>query len=361
MSAYSRPNSPRPNSVRSSSGRSSSARPNVARRLPARSRLVALGLGLAIAATGCAGAPGSGSSSASATGGAFPVSVNNCGRTVTVKQQPTRAVALNQGAIEETLALGVQKQMAGTAYLDDKVADKYKDAYASIPVLADKYPTKEVFAQAKPDFALASYASAFSDKAVGTRDELEQQGIPTYLDPFACDNKADRAQVSFDNVWSSLGDIAKLFGQPGNATTVIDAQKTELDAVKQAKAGDGQKVFWWDSQTDTPFTGGNAGGPALVMQSVGATNAFADVDGAWANVPWEKVVAADPDVIVLADASWSTSQSKIDYISNDPALKNLKAVQNKRFITVPFSQTTPGATLVDGAKSVSDQLAALPR
>ncbi|MFK5163321.1 TroA family protein [Propionibacterium freudenreichii] len=166
MSAYSRPNSPRP---------------NVARRVPARSRLVALGLGLAIAATGCAGAPGSGSSSASATGGAFPVSVNNCGRTVTVKQQPTRAVALNQGAIEEALALGVQKQMAGTAYLDDKVADKYKDAYASIPVLADKYPTKEVFAQAKPDFALTSYASAFSDKAVGTRDELEQQGIPTYL------------------------------------------------------------------------------------------------------------------------------------------------------------------------------------
>lgn len=66
-------------------------------------------------------------------------------------------------------------------------------------------------------------------------------------------------------------------------------------------------------------------------------------------------------MIVLADASWSTAQSKIDYISNDPALKNLKAVQNKRFITVPFSQTTPGATLVDGAKSVSDQLAALPR
>ncbi len=35
----------------------------------------------------------------------------------------------------------------------------------------------------------------------------------------------------------------------------------------------------------------------------------------------------------------------------------MKAVKENKFVTVPFSQTTPGAELVDGAKTLNDGLA----
>jgi iron transport system substrate-binding protein ABC transporter len=90
---------------------------------------------------------------------------------------------------------------------------------------------------------------------------------------------------------------------------------------------------------------------------VGATNIFANLPKGWDNVAWEKVVEADPDVIVFADASWSTAASKQAHLESDPVLSQLRAVKNKAYVTIPFSESTPGIRLVDGAISVSEQLA----
>ena len=90
---------------------------------------------------------------------------------------------------------------------------------------------------------------------------------------------------------------------------------------------------------------------------LGEENLYIYLDKGWDNVAWEKVVEADPDVIVLADASWSTATSKQAYLESDPVLSQLRAVKNKAYVTIPFSESTPGIRLVDGAISVSEQLA----
>ena len=100
--------------------------------------------------------------------------------------------------------------------------------------------------------------------------------------------------------------------------------------------------------------------PQIIIDAVGATNVFADMkSSSWENVSWERVVQADPDVIVLAEASWSTVESKKNRLESDPVLSQLKAVKNKAYITISFAESTPGMRLVDGAKTVSDQIAKL--
>ena len=66
---------------------------------------------------------------------------------------------------------------------------------------------------------------------------------------------------------------------------------------------------------------------------------------------------ATPHNFSSPDASWSTAASKQAYMEADPALSQLKAVKNKAYITVPFSESTPGIRLVDGAEKVSEQIA----
>lgn len=317
----------------------------------------------ALVLSSCAGAPEADTASdpgpsASSEGAEslFPLEVTSCGHTTTVEARPERAVTLNQGATEVALALGVEAQMAGTAYLDDAVPAKWETAYDSIEVLAEEYPTREDLLAARPDFVYASYGSAFDPKVAGTQDELAATGIGSYLSPFGCEEDDDRPEPTFDAVWDEVEAVGTAFGVPERAAELRTAQQELLDGLAETGAGEGLDVLWFDSGDKTPFVGGGGGGPQLVLDAVGATNVFADLDGGWADGSWEEVVAADPDVIVLADASWSSAESKIDHLESDPVLSQLDAVRAGAYVTVPFSESTPGVRLADGAASVSDQL-----
>jgi iron complex transport system substrate-binding protein len=328
-------------------------------------QLSVLAASMAVLLAGCAGAPApsatpSGTSAAATTAAAqFPVTAKSCGFSAEITKAPSRAVTLNQGATEVVLALGVQGRLAGTAYLDDAIPEKWKAAYESVPVLSKEYPDKETLLAAQPDFLYASYTSAFSDKVAGTQAELAKAGVPTFLSPFGCEDDATRARASFESVWQEIDTVAAVFGVPDKAKEIRAEQQATLDKLAADKVGAGHTVFWFDSGDKTAFAGAGEGGPQLVISAVGATNVFADLSGNWADVSWEQVVKADPEVIVLADASWSTAAEKRKQMESDPVLSKLTAVKEGRFVTVPFSESTPGVRLVDGAAALAEQIVAL--
>ncbi|WP_082044021.1 ABC transporter substrate-binding protein [Mobilicoccus massiliensis] len=335
-------------------------------RSAARVAAVVSALTLLVACAGAPPAPSDGAAAttpgASASSASFtPVDLDDCGDKVTVEEPPSELVTLNQGATEVALALGLADRMVGTAYLDDAVAPRYAEAYDSVPVLAEKYPTKEKLLATAPDFAYAAYASAFTDEGIGTRAELSGEGVGTYLSPFGCPEGTTKADPTFESGWREITEVASIFGVQDRAEKVVADQRTQLAEITKARTGDDRSIFWYDSGDKTPFVGAGGGGPQLVVDAVGATNVFGDIkDPGWADGSWEKVIAADPDVIVLADASWDTAKKKRAHLESDPTLSKLTAVQEKRFVVVPFSESTPGVRLVDGAKRLSDELAALP-
>lgn len=323
---------------------------------PVQAALCAAVLGLVL--TGCAAAPVAGDAAAtgSSADGRYPVEIESCGHTTTVSARPERAVTLNQGATEVALALGLEDRLVGTAYLDDEIPRKWRAAYRSVPVLAREYPQREELVAAAPDFVYASYASAFDAKVAGSRIELEQAGTPAYLSPFGCDDAARQPRASFDAVWDEVDAVAAAFGVPERGERLRREQEDRLAAVREGGSGTGLEALWFDSGRRAPLVGGGAGGPQLVLDAVGAENVFADVDADWAEGSWEDVVAADPDVIVLADADWDRARDKIAHLRRDPVLSRLTAVRERRFVTVPFSESTVGVRLVDGAAAVARQL-----
>ncbi|MGX6448676.1 ABC transporter substrate-binding protein, partial [Patulibacter sp. S7RM1-6] len=282
---------------------------------------------------------------------------DNCGVDVHVDAPPRRAVSMNQPATEIMLALGLQDRMIGTASLDDAVLPRFAAAYRSVPVLAKAYPSHERLLAASPDFVYGSYSSVFEEDAAGDRAELEQLGAASYLSPMGCkDEKQRPAPVGFDDVFAEIAQIGELFGVRDRADAVVAGLRDELRAaVADGRPGAGTKVLWFDSDTKSPYVGACCGAPALIMRTVGAENAFADLrDGTtWGNVSWEQVVARDPDVIVLVDASWDTAASKRKFLLSDPATKKLRAVRERRFVTIPFSDSSAGLRNVEGVKRLA--------
>lgn len=275
-----------------------------------------------------------------------PVTIENCGRSTTYASVPERAVTLNQHATEIMLALGLADKIVGTAYIDDEILPEYTSAYSGIPVIAEQYPSKEVFLNTEADFAYGGFRSAFTAEGVGTRDELEALSINSYLTKIFCVQDREDAPP-IQEVYDDILNIGRIFGVQSKATSLVDTMKSDIASITSALEGvdDKSRVFVYDSGDDAPFTASCCGTAQLVVELAGGENIFGDVPGGWATVSWEEVIDKDPQVIILIDADWSTADEKQEFLLGNAALSSISAVQEKSFVRIPFSFTVPGVRI----------------
>jgi iron complex transport system substrate-binding protein len=300
-----------------------------------------------------------------------------------------------QGATEVMLALGLQDKMVGTAYLDDDIWPEFKAEYAKIPVIGSKYPNVTTLMNLKPDFIYGSYASAFGvgatlnysayygkacSKSVTTtttkfycRKEIQDNGTNTYLQIEGCEDVNLRpAKPSEDYVKSEIWDIANIFGAQAKAMKLIQTIdghfKSALKVVSDSTVAGApkMKVLWLDGWSLTkPFIGACCGAPNLIIDRAGGVNALPELGKAlnkpWDSGNWDDIANADPDVIVLIDASWDQADLKIFHLCNNTKQRNLRAVQTRRFITVPFSGSTLGVKNGAVAYNLAEAMVALVR
>lgn len=303
-------------------------------------------------------APAADGTPTASAAGFTPVTLDSCGTEVTVDSPPERVVAIKSTSIEMLLALGLEDRMVGTAFADGPVPDAWADAYAAVPVLSDKVPGQEALLAAQPDFVYAGWESNFSEDGAGERSALQDLGIGTYVSPAACKEAGYMPDpLTFDGVFDEIREVASIFGAEDRAEEIVAEQEEMLAAVEPP--AEETTALWYSSGTDTPYVGAGIGAPQMMLDAAGLTNIFADVHDTWTSAGWEQVVAADPDVIVLVDATWNTAESKIALLEGNPATSKLTAVQERRYLTVPFPAAEAGVRNAEAVVSLSEQLAAL--
>lgn len=304
----------------------------------------------------CGGSPGgkgAGSDTASGKTPGFPYTVTNCGVSTTYQAPPRRAVTMNQHATEIMLALGLERKIVGTAYLDDAILPAYRPAYDRIKVLAKEYPSKEVLLNANPDFVYGGYSSAF-DKAQGRdRGGLAASGINSRLNVEYCGT----GPVGLEQLKTEITEVARTFGVPERGAALIEDQQRRIAAVT-ARVKDKSKpaVFAYDSGEASASTSGGTGIGNEIVSLAGGTNVFADLDDTFGDVSWEKVIERKPDVIMIYDYAGTTVEAKKQRLLNDPALAQVPAIKNKRFVVLPLSTAVLGVRVADATESLGRQL-----
>ncbi|MFJ7775711.1 ABC transporter substrate-binding protein [Streptomyces yangpuensis] len=309
-----------------------------------------------ISLTACAGSPGTGQDTAAgdtAPAPGFPYTVTNCGVSSTYQAPPRRAVTMNQHATELMLALGLEDRIAGTAYLDDAVLPAYKPAYDKIKVLAQEYPSKEILLGAEPDFVYGGYASAF-DKAQGRdRAGLARAGIGSRLNVEYC----TEGKVGLDQLKTEITEVARTFGVPDRGAKLIEDEQRRIDTVAaRVKDRPRPTVFAYDSGEATASTSGGNGVGNEIISLAGGTNVFADLDDTFGDVAWEKVIERRPEVVLIYDYGGTTVEAKKQRLLNDPALAEVPAVKNRRFVVLPLSSAVLGVRVADAVEALGGQL-----
>ena len=97
----------------------------------------------------------------------------------------------------------------------------------------------------------------------------------------------------------------------------------------------------------------------MMLEQLGLTNIAADVNDTWSPLSWEAIVAANPDVIVLVDASWNTAAAKKEFLATNPATANITAVKNQAYLVIPFPAAEAGVRSVPATVDLASQLKAL--
>lgn len=292
-----------------------------------------------------------------------PVELASCGYSSEISAPPERILAIKSSTAEVLLALGAAERMVGTAFLDAPLPEEYASEAAEIPEISEQNPSSEIVLELDPDLIVAGWESNLTDAGAGERQMYEDLGVATWVPPSACEQPGEGhrpAPLTFDDVFAEIALMGRVLGPEAEARAeeLIAEQREQLAGLDDRTAdAAGLRAVWWSSNNQTPYVGAGEGAPQLLLDAAGLENVFADLPDRWENISWEDFAAADPDVIVLVDSEWNSAESKMTVLAEQPVTRELTAVQEERYIVLPFPATEPGIRNVPGAIDLHAQLA----
>jgi len=307
----------------------------------------------------------------------YPLTLQNCGVEVTFEQAPQNAVALGQNTAEIILLLGLEDRLDASAFWPSRVLPELSEANEQVSLLTVEIPTLEAILARRPDFVAAQLPLLLGpDSQVAQREDFARLGIPSYLSPGVCSTTKDtgdlygRREALWDmsQLYQEIDELSRIFDVADRGQALIEEFKAREAALRERVANndtDLSFVFWFSSPSPAAdaYLGGKNGASGFIADLLGGHNAI-QTEAEWPTVSWEGIIAANPDVIVIADLDrdrWHLDrpEAKIEFLTTDPAVSQLDAVQQGQIVIMDGQAMNPTIRTIYGAEQVADQLAEL--
>jgi iron complex transport system substrate-binding protein len=306
----------------------------------------------------------------------YPLTIENCGVSVTFNKAPERAVGLGQNSAEIMLLLGLEDKMVGTAFWPNKVLPQVAEANAKVKVLTVEFPTFEAILAQNPDFVAAALPSLLGPSSkVAKREDFEKLGVPTYISPSTCVAEGtakdkfgygDRAKLwNMETLYQEIDELSQIFNVRDKGEALVADLKAREAALRADAPKDGKKlsyVFWFSSPSPSAdaYLGGKNSASGFIADVLGGTNAVTSEAESPA-LGWESIIATNPDVIVVAQVDrnrWELdkSEAKIKFLTTDPATSQMPAIKNKAIVVMDGQAMNPTVRTIYGAEQVAGQL-----
>ena len=257
----------------------------------------------------------------------------------TLSHTPARVLISYPGATELLIDLGLTDRIIGTVAPYGAEPPAYRDAYATLPILAAPYvPSREEVITLRPDLIIG-WSHHFTPEALGDVYSYFDRGVGAYIVPATIRRGAPTLE---ETVYPFISDMGHIFGTEERAADYIDALKTRAAAVEDRTAARGRRISAMILQSH-----GNSlysmYGPAYIIDDI-ARKAGADniVTRQMRAVGPERVLGFAPEVIIYVNAKDRTEEEARAELRGDPNLQNMKAVRENRIIIVNFSDVNNG-------------------
>ncbi|CAN5518681.1 ABC transporter substrate-binding protein [soil metagenome] len=305
----------------------------------------------------------SGSEPAAEASGLFPVTVMSCGDEVVFERAPERAVVNDDNMIEMMFALGLTEQMAAYSAAKPRLRPvEFREDYEAVESLGEDYFALEPLLGTNPDFVFSGWNYGFSADGINP-ESLAELGIPSYVLSESC-RRIDQTlgPATIDDISHDIRALGHIFGVPERAEVLIAEWDERLQQVAERLP---------DDREPTATVGFLRGADAAIVapgltivpelhRLAGARNVFEDLPAMWGPVSWEAFVDAAPELIVVTDygnsADGERGEEKIALMLDDPALSDVPAIRDERFLVFPQEAVNPGIGFIGGIETLAAEL-----
>lgn len=292
----------------------------------------------------CAPAPGSTASpdpSPSAVASEpsdFPVTLaDDAGRSVTLEAAPQRIVSLAPSNTEIVCALDACDSIVGVTDVDD-----YPPQIAEVErVVTSTQVDLEAVVAMEPDLVLAA-GNELTPTAV--IEQLSGLGLPVLaLYP-----------ESLEGIYADIELVGRAIDRGDEASALIGAMEARVDAVRTTVADlERPRTFYEVGVFEgTIYTAGDGSFLASLIDTAGGEPITGDALST--SIAIEDLVAADPELILLGDASYDRTIT-VESVAARPGWETLTAVVEGRVLPVAEDVviTRPGPRIVDGLEALA--------
>lgn len=270
---------------------------------------------LATFGAGC-GESSSGSSAEQPSGDtSFPVTIEDARHSVTIERRPERIVSLSPSATETLFALGAGEQVIAV--------DEESDYPSGVPQtgLSSYQPNVEAIVGYEPDLVVLP-ASVPRDVSAG----LRRVGLTVISEP---------APANLDDAYAQFSELGVATGHAAAGRRLATEVRTEVEEEIQA-APSGRGLDYFHELDPDLYSVGNRNFIGRIYQQLGLRN-VAEPAARRAGTPYpqmslEAVVAADPDLIVLADTECCGQSPAL--VAQRPGWDQVEAVRNGAVVAI---------------------------
>lgn len=268
---------------------------------------------------------------------AFPISLtDDTGASVTIASEPQRIVSLAPSNTEIVCALDACDRLVGVTDYDDyppEVAD-VRDV-----VIAAQVDVEAVVAT-DPDLVLAAGNELTPSSVIAQLGDLGLTVMTLYPE-------------SLDEVYADIELAGSALGNDALAADLVGDMRAHETAVVDAVAGaERPRTFYEVGVFDnTIYTAGSGSFIASLVEVAGGEPITGDATG---TIALETLVAADPQLILLGDASYDQTITP-ESVAARPGWSELTAVREERVVvfTDDLVVTRPGPRVVDGLEALA--------
>ncbi|UMM08212.1 ABC transporter substrate-binding protein [Gluconobacter frateurii] len=286
----------------------------------------------------------------------YPITIQSCGKPVTITHRPTHAVIHDVNMAEMAFALHLQPFMAGVTGISgwNKRTPAFQKKLGALPEIATHYPTLEQLLNAGTDFFFAGWNYGMHVGGDVTPETLAAQGIPTLVLSESCMRVGQTSgRPTLDLLYDDEERLGQVFDRTAEAQSLVEGWKNRVRAVQSRLVGHHPlRVFLYDSGRDRPFTAGKYALATELIWLGGGQNIFSDLPTNWGSASWENVAVRDPEAILIVDYGSGISES-LAFLRSHPLLIENAALKANRILAVRYDEMTPSPANIDAIEKIS--------
>ncbi|MFC5286355.1 ABC transporter substrate-binding protein [Actinokineospora guangxiensis] len=301
---------------------------------------------------------GTGPTAAPAAAG-YPMTVENCGRQVTVERAPSKVYVIGGEAGTIVHAAGGADRVATFTPLKGEPLGAAENAFtkAETSILPhSKDISREVIIGAAPDLVITYGLNEFGP------DELAAAGIPTLIISGYCGGfGAGQSEVGdpIEELFTDVETVGRVLGTEDAAKAAADDLRARVAAVREnSTPREGTTAALFVAGPDTGL--GAYGRRSMIhqqMAALGLANTFESADERYFEPSTESLIAAAPErIIALHQLGNTTDQTAREAITGRPDLKGVPAVADENILVLDFFYSGHGTLAVDGLEDLAAQL-----